>query len=144
MAQPKRSKPKVRRVLLVEPHHGLRQSLTSLLDQKSDLRVVAWAGSLAECRSIALDEIDVLVTEISLTDGDGIDLIREVRSYGMAVVVMTLNPCSAVRVRALKAGANDVLGKDASFEELVEAMRRALDRGRARLLSPNGRRSDAP
>jgi DNA-binding NarL/FixJ family response regulator len=117
---------KMSRVLLVEPHRALRQALASSLDWEPDLQVVAQTDSLAECRSIALDEIDVALVETGLPDGDGIDLVGEVSSYGVPVVAMTTSSRADVRVRALKAGAIELLGKNASFEELAEVTRSAV------------------
>ncbi len=131
-------------VFLLEAHDTFRQSLAFILDREPDLEVGAQASSLAEVRGCtSLDEVDV--AHILLPDGeDSTDLIREVRSYAIAVVVMTSFPSSsAVRAQALEAGAHEVLGKDVSFEELVEATRRAANGGRARLPFPE-RRSGAP
>ena len=123
--------PKMRRVLLLEPHQTLRQALACVLEKEQNLEMVAQAGSLAEYRSIALEGIDVAVVEIQLPDANGVDPIREVSSYDIPVVVMTLTPSSSVRSQALEAGANEVLGKDANLEELLEAIRRAARSGRA-------------
>ncbi len=124
--------PKMRRVLLVEPHQILREALTSVLEKESDLAVVAQTGSIAEYRSTDLEGIDVALVETQLPDANGTDLTREIGSHGIPVVVMTLRSSSAVRSRTLEAGANEVLGKDASFKELLEAMRRAASSSRAR------------
>jgi DNA-binding NarL/FixJ family response regulator len=128
----------MRRVLLVEPHQTLRQALTSVLEKEQNLEMVAQAGSLAEYRSTNLEEIDLAVVETQLPDANGTELIREVASHGIPVVVMTLRSSSAVRSQALEAGANEVLGKDASFKELLEAMRRAAS---SRARSPSAKES---
>ncbi len=139
-------KSKMNRVLLVEPHHVLRQALACSLDGEPDFEVSVQASSLTEMHtSTSLDEVDVAVAEILLPDReDGAELIREIGSHRIPVVVMT-SSSSAAHVRAaLEAGAEEVLGKDVSFEELVEAMRRAVvGNGRARLPFPE-RRSGAP
>ena len=121
----------MRRVLLVEPHQTLRQALACVLEKEQNLEMVAQAGSLAEYRSIALERIDVAVIDPQLPDANGIEPIHEVSSYDIPVIVLTLTPSSSVRSQALEAGANEVLGKDASFEELLEAIRRAVRSGRA-------------
>ena len=136
--------PRMRRILLVEPHRALRQALVSMLDQEPDLMVIAAVGSLDEYRCISLEEIDVTVAEVSLPDGDGTDLIREVVPYGVRVVATTLNLRSTTRARALEAGASEVLGKDISFEELVGVIKRVAGNGRARSPFSDDQRSDAP
>jgi two-component system response regulator DesR len=135
---------RMRRILLVEPHRALRQALVSLLNQESDLTVIAEVGSLDEYRRISLEEIDVTVAEVSLPDGDGTDLIRDIVPYGVPVVVTTLNLRSTTRARALEAGASEVLGKDISFEELVGAIKRVAGNDRARSPFSDDQRSGAP
>jgi DNA-binding NarL/FixJ family response regulator len=129
----------MRRVLLVEPHQILREALASVLEKESDLAVVAQTGSIAGYRSTDLVGIDVALVETQLPDANGIDSIREINSYGIPVVVMTLTPSSSVRSQALEAGAKEVLGKDTSVEKLCEAMRRAASNGQVR--SPGDKES---
>ena len=131
--------PKMRRVLLVEPHQTLREALASVLEKESDLAVVAQTGSIAEYRSTNLAGIDVALVETQLPNANGTELIREIGSHGIPVVVMTLTPSSSVRSQALEAGAKEVLGKDASVEKLCEAMRRAASNGQVR--SPGAKES---
>jgi DNA-binding NarL/FixJ family response regulator len=131
--------PKMRRVLLVEPHQTLREALASVLEKESDLAVVAQTGSIAEYRSTDLAGIDVALVETQLSNANGTELIREIGSHGIPVVVMTLTPSSSVRSQALEAGAKEVLGKDASVEKLCEAMRRAASNGQVR--SPGAKES---
>ena len=69
------------RVLLVEDHLSFRQSLTFLLGREPDLAVVGEAGSVAGARRALADlaDVDVALVDLALPDGDGADLIRELR-----------------------------------------------------------------
>ena len=87
---------------------------------------VTQAGSLAEGRSISPDEIDVALIDIYLPDGDGMDLVRELRQVkprlGILVLTGSLEP--NLEVLAKEAGADEVLYKAAGVVEVAEAIKR--------------------
>ncbi len=114
-----------KRVLLVEDHNVLRQSLALLLNQEPDLEVIAQAGSAAEARAVA-DEADVAVIDLGLPDADGAEVIRELHEADIQVpaLVLTVHYDPDRHARALQAGAEEVLTKDASIEEIVAAIKR--------------------
>ena len=115
------------RVMLVEDQADFRRLMEVLLSRQPDLEVVAQAGSLAEARGrVALVSFDVAVLDLGLPDGDGADLIAELRraNPGAAVLVLSasLNPASLER--AAEAGASEIMDKLATPGELVGAIRR--------------------
>jgi two-component system response regulator DesR len=115
------------RVMLVEDQTDFRRLMEALLSRQPDLEVVAQAGSLAEARGqAALMSFDVAVLDLGLPDGDGTDLIPELRRVnpGAAVLVLSasLNPASLERVAEV--GASEIMNKLATPGELVEAIRR--------------------
>jgi DNA-binding NarL/FixJ family response regulator len=116
----------VRRVMLVEDHAAFRQSLAALLGREPDLEVVAQAGSLAQAREILDTPLDVAVLDLSLPDGDGRDLIGELRRRhsGISVLVLTVMLGPSHLEEVLKAGADAVLHKVASPQTIVEEVRR--------------------
>jgi len=67
------------RVMLVEDHISFRQALAFLLGHEPDLEVVAQAGSLAQARQMLDRRLDVAVLDPGLPDGDGRDLIGQLR-----------------------------------------------------------------
>jgi DNA-binding NarL/FixJ family response regulator len=80
------------RVMLVEDHIAYRQAIAFLLNLESDIEVVSQAGSLAQAREALLDgRLDVVVLDLGLPDGDGSDLIGELRrsNPGVSVVVLS-------------------------------------------------------
>ena len=114
------------RILLVEDHALFRSTLALLLGHEPELEVVAQAGSLAEARE-ALDGLfDVAVVDLGLPDGDGSELIGELRQSnpGVSVLVLsaTIMPGHVDDVR--KAGANAVLTKVETSLTIVEEVRR--------------------
>ena len=88
--------------------------------------MVAQVASLAEGRSISSGEIDVALIDIYLPDGDGIDLVRELRQVeprlGILVLTGSLEP--NLEVLAKEAGADEVLYKAAGVVEIAEAIKR--------------------
>ena len=113
------------RVLLVDDHAAFREPLAFMFDQQPDFEVVAQAGSLAEARRV-LDGIDLAVVDLSLPDGNGTELIGELRAanpHGM-VLVLTASAQRGAYARAVEAGAARVLNKSASIKDVIEASRR--------------------
>jgi DNA-binding NarL/FixJ family response regulator len=115
-------------VLLVDDHALIRQGLRRAFEQTEDLEVVAEASSLAE--GFALDrahQTDVLVIDINLGDGSGIDLVRAVRNERPAagLVVCTMYGTDDYLLAALEAGASALVLKQAPVEDVVGAARRA-------------------
>ena len=110
----------------MEDHAAFRQSLAALLSQEPDIEVVAQAGSLAQARQILDTPLDVAVLDLSLPDGDGRDLIGELRqrnaSISILVLSVMLGPSHLEEV--LNAGADAVLHKVASPATIVEEVRR--------------------
>src|SRR5215203_2076125 len=104
------------RVMLVEDHLSFRQPLASLLGREPDIEVVAQAGSLAQARQMLDTPLDVAVLDLGLPDGDGRDLIGELRraNAGISVLVLTVMLGPGHLDEVLKAGADAVLHKVAS------------------------------
>jgi DNA-binding NarL/FixJ family response regulator len=115
----------VNRVLLVDDHATFREPLAFMLNREPEFEVVAQAGTLAEARSM-LDGIDLAVVDLNLPDGDGSDVIGELRAanpQGM-VLVLTASAEREAYARAVEAGAAGVLNKSASIYEVIDAARR--------------------
>src|SRR3712207_3939359 len=115
------------RVMLVEDHPDFRHFMTALLGREPDLEVVAQAGSLAEARShAAAVGFDVVVLDLGLPDGNGVDLITDLReaNSGVAVLVLSASLHPTNLERATEAGADEILDKLASPTQVVGAIRR--------------------
>jgi DNA-binding NarL/FixJ family response regulator len=116
------------RVLLVAGRADFREPLAFLLRRQLGLAVVGQAGSAAEARRklAAGLRADVAVVELGLPDGDGAELIGELRAAGRARAVLALagGDDPAARARALAAGAAVVVPASAPLAALREAVRR--------------------
>jgi DNA-binding NarL/FixJ family response regulator len=115
------------RVMLVEDHAAFRQALAFLLSGEPDLEVVAQAGSLAQARVALLEEgLDVALLDLALPDGNGADLIGELRESnpGVSVVVLSAAMGPGDLDEAVEAGADAVLDKIESLPTIANEVRR--------------------
>lgn len=115
-------------VMLVDDHHLVRQAVGRAVDGEPDLDVIAHAGSLSEGFALLRDQQpDVLVVDVTLPDGNGIELVRAGRecSPDMGIVVLTMHNDDDTLLRALEAGASSLVLKSATLDSVVDAVRRA-------------------
>ena len=127
----------MQRLLLVEDHASFRQTLALVFDGEPDFEVVAQAGTVAEAREVMDDrEADLGVVDLSLPDGEGVELIENLRQANphFAALVLTASLDRAEHARAVEAGAAGVLHKSADMDQILDATRR-LAAGET-LLSP--------
>jgi DNA-binding NarL/FixJ family response regulator len=112
------------RVLVVDNNAEFLEVLVRLLDRQPDIEVVAQAASLAEARG-KLSGVDVAILDRGLPDGDGLELISELREANpnAKVLVMSATVEEAHPEQALEAGAEGILDKIASPEETISAIR---------------------
>ena len=114
-------------VFVLEAHACFRESLVCVLDWEPELRVIGQAGSLADQHArTALDAADAVLVGLGLpTTGDEVEMIREVyeeSSSPVAVLVLTISSDPVWHARFLEAGAERVLTKNASLQEVVAAV----------------------
>jgi DNA-binding NarL/FixJ family response regulator len=113
--------------MLVEDHVPFRRAMATLLSRQPDLEVVAQAGSLEEARRNAPSvSIDVAVLDLGLPDGNGVDVVEDLRQVGSGTAVMILsnNLDPTTFERATEAGADEFLTKFATPGEILGAIRR--------------------
>ncbi len=118
-------------MFLLEDHSWFRKALADLLGRQPDLEVVAQAGSLADARREAAEKaerIDLAVVDLLLPDGIGTELIRDLRAdgSGVPVLVLTVGQGPDLRAWVRSMGADEMISKDASVEEILAAMRLLL------------------
>jgi two-component system response regulator NreC len=117
-------------VVIAERHARMRASLRALLEASPCLHVAAEAGDLALMRQhIAGHRPDVLVLDLRMPDGSGIEALRELSSAGRTpgVVVASADDSPAFARRALAAGAAGFVLKDRADVDLPAAVRAAAD-----------------
>jgi DNA-binding NarL/FixJ family response regulator len=115
------------RILLIEDHASFRQTLALVFDQQPEFEVVAQAGTLAEARrAMEGSEADLGVIDLSLPDGEGTELIEELREANpdFVALVLTASLERTEHARAVEAGAAGVLHKSADVDTILDATRR--------------------
>jgi two-component system response regulator PilR (NtrC family) len=116
-------------LLIVDDEASLRDFL-SIVFEDEGWRVET-AGSVAEARAaVAKSEPDLILCDLMLPDGSGIDLLREVKTTtpSVAVVMITAHTSTKSAVEALKAGAFDYIAKPFDIDELKIIVRKAVER----------------
>jgi two-component system, NarL family, response regulator DevR len=125
------------RLLVVDDHEIVRHGLVALLDRREDFEVVAQAGTMAEAvAEAARFEPDLVVMDVRLPDGSGIEACREIRATRpeTRVVMLTSYPDEEAVLSAIIAGASGYLLKQIRGRDLVTALE-AVARGES-LLDP--------
>ncbi len=122
------------RILLVDDHELIRSGLGAVLDMEDDMDVVGTAGSVAEAIS-CYDELspDVVVADLQLQDGTGLDIVRTIRKQSdqTGLIILTMHAGDDQIFAAMQAGASGFVGKDAPSSEVVRAARHAAVSPRA-------------
>ena len=113
------------RLLVVDDHEIVRQGLVALLDRREEFEVVGEAGSVAESIEMARRfQPDLVIMDVRLPDGSGIEACREIRSElpGTRVVILTSYPDEEAVLSAIVAGASGYLLKQIRARDLVAAL----------------------
>ncbi len=117
------------RVLVVDDHELIRQGLVGAFSREQDMTVVGDADSVDEALQAYETHLpDVVVTDLQLPDGTGLDIIRAVRKTNQqaGLVVVTMHSGDDQIFAAMEAGASAFVGKDAPSAEVVKAARHAV------------------
>jgi DNA-binding NarL/FixJ family response regulator len=117
-------------VFIVDDHPLVREWLTNLINQQSDLVVCGESenapqafAAIGECRP------NVAIVDISLKDSSGLELIKSLKEShpSVAVLVLSMHDESHYAARALRAGARGYVMKRETTRKVVEAIRRILE-----------------
>jgi len=116
------------RVLFVEDHRLLADSLSALLRREPDIAVVGIAGSVAEAKELARNRLDVVLMDYQLPDGTGAEATRAIKARWPAarVIMVTALTDDETVLESIQAGADGYLTKDRAAEEVVLAVRAAF------------------
>ncbi len=117
-----------RSVLIVEDDRLMARSLRSHFARRFKVHI---SGTLSDARAcMASEVIDLVLLDLHLPDGDGLDLLREIPTEGgPPVIIMTAFPKVRSAVIALQSGAFDYLTKPFELDELDLVVERALGHG---------------
>jgi DNA-binding NarL/FixJ family response regulator len=122
------------KVVLVDDHELIRQGLRRAFERSGEFEVTGEAGSIAEAIEIvAATTPDVVVMDVRLPDGSGLDATRKLRALrsDLGIVVLTMYAGDEQLFGALEAGASAFVPKDAPADDVVAAARHAAVSPRA-------------
>jgi DNA-binding NarL/FixJ family response regulator len=139
-------------VVLVDDHELIRQGLRRAFERTGDFTVLGEAGTVADALRLVRETTpDVVIFDVRLPDGSGLDAAKTVRAEhpSMGIVVLTMYAGDEQLFGALEAGASAFVPKDAPAEDVISAARHAAVSPRAftandlagamqRRLSPSG------
>jgi DNA-binding NarL/FixJ family response regulator len=121
-----------RTVLVVEDDRRFRENFARAFAGSGDFRLVAAVANVAAAMAALRESpVDLLLADLGLPDGSGIEVIREAvsRSPACAALVVTVFGDEEHVVSAIEAGASGYLLKDSSGDELLAAARDLLAGG---------------
>ncbi len=122
----------VSRVLIVDDHPIVSETLAALVERQDDFEVCGVASGATEALElIKTASPDAAIVDISLDEGDGLGLIRAARSHDrrLAILVLSSYDEAIYGQRALRAGARGYLNKKRAIDRVLAALRQTLDGG---------------
>src|ERR1700744_4918409 len=121
-----------RRVLIVDDHPIVRQGLRRMIEPEPDLVVCGEVQTEREARAaIRALAPDVVIVDISLAQGDGLELVRDVHAQRpeLPMLVLSMHDELIYGERLLAAGASGYIMKQAASDQLLIALRQVLAGG---------------
>jgi two-component system response regulator DevR len=113
------------RVMLVDDHEVVREGLKALLNRREGMAVVGEAGTVAQSIEVAASvKPDIVVMDLRLPDGSGIEACREIRSElpGTKVIMLTSYADEEAVMSSILGGASAYLLKQTRGSQLAEAI----------------------
>jgi DNA-binding NarL/FixJ family response regulator len=118
-----------RRVLIVDDHPIVRQGLKRMIDAESDLEVCGEADSEPNARNAVRElDPDIVIVDLSLQEGDGLELVRAVHAHhpDVPMLVLSMHDEAIYAERMLAEGASGYIMKQAAADQLLTALRTVL------------------
>ena len=125
-------------VFLVDDSLVIRQRLRRLLGELQDVQVIGEAGEVQEATDAILKQKpDVVLLDIHLFNGNGIDVLQRLKreNPSPAVIILTNYPYPQYRQKCLEAGADFFFVKSTEFDQVVPALKQLIQQARDQRLS---------
>ena len=127
MEQSKSTDP--RRVLIVDDHPVVRQGIRLMIEAEPDLTICGEAQTEQQARKLVRElKPDALVVDLSLTEGDGFNVVRDVHAHfpDICILVLSMHDEAIYAERLLAEGASGYIMKQAATDQLITALRTVL------------------
>ncbi len=114
------------RILLADDHKVLRDGLRALLEGEGDMGVIAEAGTVDDAVQLTAKYLpDVVVMDLGMPGGSGLDAIRQIRQKELPVriVVLSMHSGREMVMQVLQAGSDGYVPKSSAHKDLIQAVR---------------------
>jgi two-component system invasion response regulator UvrY len=121
------------RIVIADDHAIVRRGLRQLLEEESDVEIVADVSNAADLMVILRKELcHVLLLDMTMPQKHGLDILEEVRHEfsELRVLILSMHPEEHIGIRALKAGASGYLTKDSDPDNIIKAIRKVHSGGK--------------
>ena len=118
-----------RRVFLVDDHPLVREWLANVINQEPDLIVCGQTEGKAGClEAVEKKRPDVVIVDLSLKDGSGLDLIEDLKCQdpGLEIIVLSMHDAAIYAQRAIRAGATGYVVKRETTKKFCKAISSVL------------------
>ena len=118
-----------RRVLIVDDHPVVRQGIRLMIEAEPDLTICGEAQTEQQARKLVRElKPDALVVDLSLSEGDGFNVVRDVHAHfpGIRILVLSMHDEAIYAERLLAEGASGYIMKQAATDQLITALRTVL------------------
>lgn len=118
------------RILIVDDHPLVRESLTTLIQQQPEFVVCGEAGTQEDAMAaIAATSPNLAIVDISLSRGSGLDLVKEIKTLypNLAIIVLSMHDESIYAERVVRAGARGYVMKKESTRKVIDAIRHVMN-----------------
>jgi len=115
------------KVFIVDDSLIVREHLVTMLDELAGIEIVGQAENVAEAISgIRILQPDVVILDIRMPGGNGIDVLQNIKQDEVApmVIILTNYPYPGYRQKCLQAGADFFLDKSTEFDQIPELFER--------------------
>lgn len=121
------------KILVADDHPIVRRGLKQILAEESDMQVGGEAATAQELlHKVRGEPWDVVLLDISMPGGGGLDVLKELRRHypKLSVLILSMHPEDQFGLRVLRLGAAGYMTKESAPEELVKAIRKVCQGGK--------------
>ncbi|WP_299460631.1 response regulator transcription factor [uncultured Gimesia sp.] len=118
------------RIMIVDDHPIVREGYSRLIEREPDLQVCAEADSKIDAiKKVMQDPPDLIIVDLSLKDGSGLELIKDIKSQFKQIKMLTvsMHDENLFAERCIRAGALGFVNKQQAAEQLIKAIYRVLE-----------------
>ena len=118
------------RIMIVDDHPIVREGYSRLIEREENLQVCSEADSKVDAiKKVMNDPPDLIIVDISLKDGSGLELIKDIKSQFKQIKMLTvsMHDETLFAERSIRAGALGYVNKQQAAEQLIKAIYRVLE-----------------